>query len=114
MANVFSKRLFTAPGFSGAATLQFIAPMSFVTVVKCISIVWGDVAVSGLDAWVQLGDLTKLCRVTKAFPSSDPTFIGGAQVFFGQWVLHPLDELFTQTASGTADFFCSGYELVTP
>ena len=114
MANVFSKRLFTAPSFSGAATLQFIAPMNFVTVVKTISIAWGDVAVSGLDAWVQLGDLTKLCRRTIAFPGSDPAYIGGSVVFYGMWVLNPLDELFTQTASGTADFYASGYELVTP
>lgn len=114
MAAVYSAKLFTAPAFTGAATLQYIAPMNFRTVVKTISIAWGDVAVSGLDAWVQLQDLTKLCRRTITFPGSDPAYIGGSFVFYGTWVLNPLDELYTQTAAGTADFYCSGYQLTLP
>lgn len=114
MSQVYSTKLFTAPGFTGPATLQYIAPMNFRTVVKTISIAWGDVAVSGLDAWVQAGDLTKLARRTITFPGSDPAYIGGSMVFYGTWVLNPLDELYTQTAAGTCDFYVSGFLLTLP
>jgi hypothetical protein len=111
---VYSHLHFRAPAFSGGPTLQFIAPMGFTTVVKTISIVWGDVVVSGLDAWIQTQDLTKLVRHTIATGIGGLDVIGGCVVYWGDWTLNPLDELSTQCATGTADFYCSGYLLTLP
>lgn len=94
--------------------MQFICPTSFRAVVRTISIAWGDVSVSGLDAWVHLNDLTKLARRTITFPGPDPAYIGGSFTFDGRWVLEPLESLFTQTAAGTCDFYVSGYLLMLP
>lgn len=114
MASVYSKRLFSAPSFSGPAVVQYVCPAGFRAVVRTITIVYGDVSVSGADCWVQLEDLTKLCRYTWASTLSDPTNFGGTAVFDGRWVLNAAETLSTQTAAGTVDFFCSGYELTLP
>lgn len=113
MANVHSRRLFSAPGFSGGPTAEFTCPAGVVCSVKCVAIVWGDVAVSGLDAWVMLDDLTKLTRVTLATGIS-PSVIGGRQLDYGMWVLNPAESLSCQTATGTCDFYCSGFLLDLP
>lgn len=82
------------------------------TVVKCISMVWGDVVFSGLDAWVQTADLTKLVRKTIATGLSIPgDAVGGCEVFFGDWTLTAGDDLYAQTAAGAVDLYCSGYVL---
>ncbi len=107
---IFSNRLFSAPAFSGGPTLQYAAPVGTTVVVHTISIVWGVVLITGLDAWVQLQDLTKLCRVTRiGLPPPDPQ--GGTVVFPGRWVLAGGDTLSAQTGVGTCDIFCSGYVL---
>lgn len=94
--------------------MVYTVPLGFRAVVKTLSIVWGDVAVSGLDAWVQLPDLTKLIRRTLTFPGSDPQYIGGSLVSFASWVLNEGDTLAVQTAAGTADFHGSGFLLALP
>ncbi|MFZ0168862.1 MAG: hypothetical protein WAL64_05495 [Candidatus Dormiibacterota bacterium] len=114
MAAVYSSRLFRAPAVSGGPTTEFIAPETFRTVVKCISLVWGDVTGSGLDAWVQTQDLTKLVRDTWASTFSEVQNFGGCSVYWGEWVLDPLDELQVQTAAGTCDIWASGYLLSLP
>jgi len=93
--------------------VEYINPMTFRTVVKTISVVWGSVVLTGLDAWVQTQDLTKLCRVTLA-AGLTPGTIGGTQVFFGDWVLGPGDSLAAQTGTGTCDIYVSGYQLSLP
>lgn len=114
MARVFSTKLVDLPSITGGPVLGWICPMDFRTVVKTMSIAWGDVAVSGLDAWFQVTSGTKLCRRTITFPGPDPMYIGGSAVFYGTWILEPLEELFVQTASGTADFAAGGYTLSLP
>lgn len=114
MSSVYSRRLFSAPSSTGGPTTVFTAPAGFTTVVKCITIVWGDVAVSGLDAWVQLLDGTKLVRRTLTFPGSDPAYIGGSLLWYGHMAMDADDTLSVQTASGTADFAASGYALSLP
>lgn len=114
MAAVYSTLMFRAPSFSGSAVTVYTCPPDKVAVVKCMSIVWGDVSVSGLDAWIQTQDLTKLCRVTDAYTVPGFVGAGGTQVFWGEWVLYPGESLSCQTASGTVDFQASGYELSTP
>ena len=112
MPPVHSQLLFRAPSFSGLAVVQFTAPAGFRTIVKQIGIIWGDVVVSGLDAWVQTQDLTKLSRITlAALPTSS---IGGQQITYGMWGLLPGDTLACQTATGTADFYASGFLLALP
>jgi hypothetical protein len=87
--------------------------MTFRTVVKCITIVWGSIIIDGLDCWVQTGDLCKLCRVTRlGTPPAD--FAGGTALFFGDWVLNPGEGLYTQTNPGTIDVHASGYQLSLP
>lgn len=114
MATVFSAQLFAAPGVSGGPFVQYTAPPGYLTVVRCISIVWGDITVSGLDAWVQSGNLTKLCRKTWALTFSDVTEYGGVLINNGRWAIEAGDTLSVQTAAGTCDIFASGYELKLP
>ena len=94
--------------------LQYTSPVGLLSVVESISIVWGDVTISGLDAWVQRDDLTKLTRITQAAGIQGDMLIGGRLLDVGKWCLQPGESLWTQTASGTVDFFCSGYALELP
>lgn len=84
--------------------------MGTTVVVHTITFVWGGILVTGLDAWVQLQDLTKLCRVTK-IGTPPPDVSGGTALFGGRWVLQGGDSLSAQTGAGTCDIFCSGYVL---
>jgi hypothetical protein len=110
---VYSALFFRAPAASGGPTLAYTVPAGFLAVVRTMSVVWGDVTISGLDAWVQTEDLAKLCRVTLATGLSGTT-IGGCSIFNGHWAVEPAETLSVQTASGTCDFTCSGYLLTLP
>lgn len=114
MAALYSQKLFSAPGFSGGPAVQYTVPAGFIVVVRTITIVWGDITVSGLDAWVQVSDLTKLVRKVWALTFSDVTEYGGVLICDGRWVLPETETLATQTAAGTCDFYCSGYLLTAP
>ena len=114
MAPVYSTRFCELAAVTGGPVLAYTVPAGFVAVVKSLSIVWGDVTVSGLDAWFQTDLLTKLGRRTIAFPGSDPQYIGGSSVWFGTWVLEPAQTLSVQTAAGTCDFAGGGFLLSLP
>ena len=114
MAAVFSRRLIQAPSTTGGPHLAYTVPAGVVAVVKSISIVWGDVTVSGLDAWVQDGTLAKLVRRTIAALTQPYEELGGCDVFFGSWVYTAGEQLSVQTVSGTCDILASGYELELP
>jgi len=114
LALLYSTRFLTLPAFSGGPSSAFTVPAGYRAVVRTISICWGDVAVSGLDAWVQTADLTKLCRRTIAFPNPPDLYIGGCSVFDGRWVLDEGDTLEGQTAAGTCDIHAAGYLLTAP
>lgn len=114
MARVFSTRFAFVPGFSGGPTTVYIVPSGYIAVVKCITIVWGNVTVSGVDAWVQDDGLTKLTRYTWFVTLSDPTNQGGRQRDWGMWVFPEASEMQVQTAAGTVDFTLSGYLLTLP
>lgn len=111
---VISANFFRAPAFSGGATPVYTVPSSKRAVVKCISIVWGDIVASGLDAWVQTEDLCKLVRYTWAFTLSTPTNFGGVFIGWGAWTLLDGETLSVQTAAGTCDIQASGYLLDAP
>jgi hypothetical protein len=113
MADVYSIRLFRQPAFSGGPTVVFTAPAGFVTVVNTITVVHGDITVSGLDAWVQSDDLTKLVRATVSITDAVGD-LGGTDVFEGRWVMYEGETLACQTAAGTVDYYCSGYGLSLP
>lgn len=114
MANVYSTKFLSLPGFSGGPSTPYVVPDGYLAVVKCVSIVWGDVIASGIDAWVQTGDLAKISRYTWAFGASTPTNYGGVQVTWGMWPVEAGDTLAGQTASGTCDIVASGYLLALP
>ena len=114
MAAVYSTKLFSAPSASGPATLEYETPMTRLAVVRTITIVYGDISVSGLDAWVQTDDLCKLARYVWASTLSDVTNFGGTATFDLRHVLAPGEGLYVQTAAGTCDIRCSGYELTLP
>jgi hypothetical protein len=114
LAPVFSRRLFSAPASSGGPHPVYLVPPGYVAVVKSISIVWGDVTASGLDAWVQDGSLAKLVRRTISAIVQPYEEVGGCDVFLGWWVYTPGESLSVQTAAGTCDFLGSGYELALP
>lgn len=114
MAPVYSTRFIQAPAFSGGPTLVYTVPAGYVAVLKAISIVWGDVTISGLDAWVQDDGLTKLVRRTISSGVQDYELLGGCDVFYGSWAYTSGEALYVQTASGTCDFLGSGYLLTLP
>jgi hypothetical protein len=114
LADVFSRRLVQAPSSTGGPHLAYTVPGGLVAVVKSISIVWGDVTVSGLDAWVVDDSLAKLVRRTISAGTEPYETGGGCDVFQGWWVYMPGETLSVQTASGTCDFLASGYELTLP
>lgn len=114
MADVFSRRLIQAPATTGGPHAAYLVPPGFVAVVKSITIVWGDVSASGLDAWVVDSSLAKLVRRTIAAIVQPYEEVGGCDVFQGWWVYTPGESLSVQTASGTCDFLASGYELSLP
>lgn len=108
---VRSTQFISAAGFTGPAVTQYVVPGGYVAVVKCITIVWGNVSVSGVDAWVQTDDLCKLWRYTWASTVGDLTNYGGSSLFWGAAALIEGTEIQVQTAAGTVDFQASGYLL---
>lgn len=110
MAAIYSKRLFTAPGFTGGPTVVYTVPAGFVAVLHTITVVWGDIIISGLDVWLQFPDGTKLMRETNAPPGDT----GGSIVYNGRWTLSEGEQLSAQTVLGTCDLHASGYELTLP
>lgn len=111
---VYSKLFISAPSFSGPAVTQYTVPAGYLAVVKFISVVWGDITASGLDAWIQTSDLCKLMRFTWAFGFSTPYNLGGVFSQYGTTPVEAGDTLATQTAAGTCDFKCGGYLLSLP
>jgi len=108
-------QLFRAPAATfGGPFLGYTVPGGLVAVVECISFVWGDVVITGIDAWVQTQDLTKLVRTTLPQPSLDTELAGGCAVFTGRWLLNPGDQLFYQVNAGTCDIYATGYTLTLP
>jgi hypothetical protein len=114
VAAVFSLNFFRAASFTGGPVEQYTVPAGKLAVVKCITIVWGDVIASGVDAWVMTEDDCKLWRYTWAFTVSDPTNFGGTALGWGAWTLLEGESLYTQTVAGTVDFQASGYLLALP
>ncbi len=110
----YSTNFFRAPSASGGPTAAYTVPAGFRAVVKCITIVYGDITVSGLDAWVQTEDLCKLARYTWAGTLSTPQNFGGTYLAFGDWVVYDGETMSWQTASGTCDIQASGYLLTAP
>lgn len=111
---VYSLRVFDEPALSGGPLLVYTVPAGNVAVLKCIAIVYGDVTVSGMDAWLQLSDLAKLVRYTWATTVSDPVNYGGTALFYGSWALAAGEQLYAQVNAGTADVMASGYLLSQP
>jgi hypothetical protein len=99
------------PSISTGPITGYVVPAGFVAVVKCISIVWGDVTASGLDAWVQAEDLTKFSRYTWAATLSLISNFGGVQVSWGSWVMNETEELQAQCNAGACDIQASGFLL---
>jgi hypothetical protein len=112
VANVYSHRFGSAAGVSGGPYTAFVCPPGNVAVVKCLTIVWGNVTVSGLDVWWQLDDGTKLTRVMLGAGLSP--VLGGRDLWFGDCVLATGESLLYQAGTGTADFHASGYLLTAP
>jgi hypothetical protein len=89
----------------------FVVPTNKVAVIKTLTIVWGDIIASGLDAWFQDDAICKLCRYTWAFTVGSPTNYGGTALFFGDWVFNEGETLYAQCNAGTCDMTASGYLL---
>lgn len=114
MTAVYSSRIIQESGFSGGPSVVYVCPPGVVTLVKCITIVWGDVTVSGLDAWAQDFSGAKLVRRTIAAGVQPYEELGGCDVFYGSWVYYPGESLLLQTATGTCDFTAAGFQLAEP
>ena len=114
MAGVYSTRLIDAPSFTGGAEPVLVVAPDKLCVIKCITIVYGDIVASGLDAWLQFPSLTKLVRYTWGVGFGGNPNIGGVQQWWGMWVVDPGETVEAQTATGTCDFHASGYLLELP
>lgn len=114
MSRVYSTQLAAAPSFTGGPTTVYTVPSGIRAVVRTVSIVWGNLTLSGLDVWVQNDSLVKLCRRTVSVGFQDYLNQGGCDVFTGWWVLNESEELQFQTTSGTVDIYVSGHELALP
>lgn len=114
MARVFSTRFAFAPSFTGGPTTVYTVPVGQIAVVKAISMVWGDVRGSGLDAWVQDDAGCKLVRRTMNIGLQDYLDYGGSDLWWGMWVFPAGSSLVFQTVAGTVDLTASGYLLSTP
>jgi hypothetical protein len=111
---VYSTNFTRFSSFTGGPALVYVVPTGYRAVVKCITIVFGDITISGFDGWVMDGGLVKLARYTWFTTLSSPTNNGGTALFFGDWVLNPADEIHLQTVAGTGDFSVAGYLLALP
>lgn len=114
MAEVYSTQFFNATSVSGGPTEQFVVPVGFIAVVKDVTIIWGDVTITGVDAWVQDNNLCKLARYTWFTSTTSLTNNGGTFTKWGMAVLLQGQSLYSQTVAGTVDMTCAGYLLRTP
>lgn len=110
---VFSTN-FGRTSHGGSPGTLYTVPAGKRAVVKCLTIVWGDITVSGLDAWFMDGGLVKFWRYTFNPAGDIDLILGGTDRFWGTVVLDEFDTLNIQTAAGTADFGASGYLLNLP
>lgn len=114
MTLVYSTKFVEAAAFTGGPSTRYTVPDGFVAVVKSLSIVWGNVLLSGLDAWFQTETLAKLVRQTISIPDQPALDQGGCALWFGSWVLTAGQDLDIQTVAGTCDMWASGYLLSLP
>jgi hypothetical protein len=111
---VYSTQFVALPAYSGPAFPAYVVPAGKVAVVKDLRITWGNVVVSGLDAWFQDENLVKVWRYAWGFTLATPTNFGGTAAWWGMWVLNAGETIECQTAAGTADFAASGYLFDLP
>jgi len=114
VALVYSTNFLRQPAFSGGPTIFYTVPPGFRAVVKCLTITYGNLDISGFDGWFQDENLCKLARYAWFTGISTPINNGGTQLWFGDWVLDVGETLAIQTVSGTGDFTAAGYELALP
>ena len=111
---IYTTQVCAVPGFSGPASTVFTVPAGKLLVIKFMSVVWGDITGSGLDAWFQTGNGTKLLRFTWAFGFSTPLNLGGQYYVYGTMPVTAGDTVSIQTAAGTADFAAGGFLFDAP
>jgi hypothetical protein len=111
---VYSTRFVSQGAVSGGPNDAYTVPAGFLAVVKDMRITWGNVIASGVDAWFQTDDLTKLWRYTWAFTVGTPTNFGGTAAWWGMAAIPEGAILQVQTVAGTVDFAASGYLLQLP
>lgn len=106
---VYSTNFGRAPGFTGGPSTLFTVSTGLIAVVKCMSIVWGNIIGSGFDGWFMDDSGAKIARYAWAVTSEDPFNYGGTMVYYGNWVFNEGESIEIQTVAGTGDFSCSGY-----
>ena len=80
---VYSASFGREPSVSGGPVALYTVPPGKIAVVKCMTITYGNIIASGLDAWFQDDATCKLCRYAWAFGPGTPTNYGGTALFFG-------------------------------
>lgn len=104
MASIYSKRLADGSITGSANTTVYTAPAGTTAVVHTITLT----PISGTLC------NTQVLRNTGAILFSTASGTGlESQVISGRWVLNPGDELNVYCASGTWEYFISGYELTS-
>lgn len=111
---VNSTRFFDLQGVFGGTYDAYLVPTGYLAVVKCITITWGNVTVSGLDAGVLFPTGAYAARVVwYAQPLNPTSNFGGTERWWGSWVFNA-GEWMRVTVTNTVDFHASGYLLTTP
>jgi len=111
---VSSHRFFDLPGVFGGTYDAYLVPAGYVAVVKNITIVYGDVTASGLDAGVLFPSGAYAVRTVwyASITSPMPNY-GGTAAWWGSWVFNA-GEWMRVHVLNTVDFHASGYLLTLP
>lgn len=110
----YSTRFFDLPGVFGGTYDAYLVPTDRLAVVKCITITYGDVTLTGLDAGVKFPSGAYAVRVVWQNPILNPTQnFGGTSRWWGTWVFNP-GEWMRVAVANTVDFHASGYLLTLP
>lgn len=91
--------------------MAYSVPAGFRAVLKTITVVWGDITISGLDTWLMDDGLCKICRKTWFTTYGHLTEQGGTELWYGSWVFDEGENIWAQTVEGTVDWHSSGYLL---
>lgn len=116
MSAVYSTRLVDLPSVGPLPPTGtfLVGPAGFRAVIKNLTITWGNILTSGLDAGIRGPSGAYWARITYSILNLPISDLGGTQQWYGQWVLDEGETITWDVATGTVDMHASGYLLTLP